>query len=110
VLALDIKLADEIYREREYLLSVIDEFSRQPAVLTHHDLVTGNVIDSKNQLYILDWEYAAMGQAEFDAASLIREWSLSIHDLSDLDFDRDKLDIALRLYDHIYQLWYFLQH
>jgi thiamine kinase-like enzyme len=109
VLAVDIKLADEIYREREFLLTVIDEFSRQPAMLTHHDLVTSNVIDSKNQLYILDWEYAAMGQPEFDAASLIREWSLSIQDLSGLEFDREKLDIALRLYDHIYQLWYFLQ-
>ncbi|MFQ3323528.1 MAG: thiamine kinase [Pseudomonadales bacterium] len=109
VLDLDIKLADEIYREREFLLTVIDEFSSQPAVLTHHDLVTSNIIDCKNQLYVLDWEYAAMGQAEFDVASLIREWSLSVQDLSSLDFDRDKLDIALRLYDHIYQLWYFLQ-
>lgn len=109
VLDLDINLADEIHREREFLLTVVDEFSRQPAVLTHHDLVTSNVIDGENQLYILDWEYAAMGQGEFDVASLIREWNLSVHDLNGLDFNRDKLDIALRLYDHIYQLWYFLQ-
>jgi thiamine kinase-like enzyme len=109
VLALDIKLADNIYREREFLLTVVDEFSRQPAVLTHHDLVTSNVIDGESQLYILDWEYAAMGQGEFDVASLIREWNLSMQDLNGLDFDREKLDIALRLYDHIYQLWYFLQ-
>jgi thiamine kinase len=109
VLALDITLADEIYREREFLLTVVDEFSRQPAVLTHHDLVTSNVIDGESQLYILDWEYAAMGQGEFDVASLIREWNLSIQDLTGLDFNRDKLDVALRLYDHIYQLWYFLQ-
>jgi thiamine kinase len=109
VLALDIKLADEIYREREFLLTVVDEFSSQPAVLTHHDLVTSNVIDSESQLYILDWEYAAMGQAEFDVASLIREWNLSIQDLHGLEYRRDKLDVALRLYDHIYQLWYFLQ-
>ena len=110
VLALDIKLADEIYREREFLLTVIDEFSRQPAVLTHHDLVTNNVIDGASQLYILDWEYAAMGQAELDMASLIREWDLSIQDLNSLNYRRDKLDVALRLYDHIYQLWYFLQN
>lgn len=109
VLALDIKLTDEIYREREFLLAVVDEFSSQPAVLTHHDLVTSNVIDGETQLYILDWEYAAMGQAEFDVAGLIREWNLSIQDLSGLVFNRDKLNIALRLYDHIYQLWYFLQ-
>jgi thiamine kinase-like enzyme len=109
VLALDIKLADDIYREREFLLTVVGEFSRQPAVLTHHDLVTNNVIDGDSQLYILDWEYAAMGQAELDVASLIREWDLSIQDLNGLDYRRDKLDIALRLYDHIYQLWYFLQ-
>lgn len=37
-------------------------------VLSHHDLVPGNIIETKQGLVILDWEYAGMGHPDFDAA------------------------------------------
>ena len=109
VMSSGIHLVDEIHREREYLQSVLAEFSNQPAVLVHHDLVASNLLDTGEQLYVLDWEYAARGQAEYDIATLLREWNLSQQDIAELNYDRDKLEIALRLYDHLFQLWYFLK-
>lgn len=36
------------------------------AVLCHHDLCPANIIQDEAQLYLLDWEYAALGHPEFD--------------------------------------------
>jgi thiamine kinase len=35
-------------------------------VLVHHDLIPENIIDTGQALYIVDWEYAAMGHPELD--------------------------------------------
>ncbi|MCP8899952.1 choline/ethanolamine kinase family protein [Gilvimarinus xylanilyticus] len=37
-----------------------------PAELTHHDLIAENILDTGSQLYLIDWEYAALGHADID--------------------------------------------
>lgn len=37
-----------------------------PAQLTHHDLIPENVLDTGGRLYLIDWEYAAIGHADID--------------------------------------------
>ena len=37
-----------------------------PAELTHHDLIPENILDTGNRLYLIDWEYAAIGHADID--------------------------------------------
>lgn len=37
-----------------------------PAQLTHHDLIPDNILDTGDRLYLIDWEYAALGHADID--------------------------------------------
>jgi thiamine kinase-like enzyme len=42
----------------------------RPAVPCHHDLLAGNFVDDGDRVWILDWEYAAMGDPWFDLGNL----------------------------------------
>lgn len=46
----------------------LEAFDRSgwPPVLTHHDLIPENVLDTGERLYIIDWEYAAVGHPDID--------------------------------------------
>ncbi len=46
-----------------------------PAVLTHHDLTPGNILDCDGRLYLIDWEYAAPGWGELDRLAVEPESS-----------------------------------
>ncbi|WP_027330578.1 choline/ethanolamine kinase family protein [Marinimicrobium agarilyticum] len=35
-------------------------------VLTHHDLIPENILESDERLYLIDWEYAAVGHPDID--------------------------------------------
>ncbi len=35
-------------------------------VLTHHDLIPDNILDTGQYLYLIDWEYAAVGHPDID--------------------------------------------
>ncbi|WP_020210662.1 choline kinase family protein [Gilvimarinus chinensis] len=41
-----------------------------PAELTHHDLIADNVLDTGSRLYLIDWEYAAIGHSDIDRWSI----------------------------------------
>lgn len=43
---------------------------QRTAVLCHHDLLPENIIEQENRLYILDWEYAAVGCGDLDFLSI----------------------------------------
>ncbi len=62
--ALDAQLQD---RWHEFLprLAAFDR-SAWPAELTHHDLIGENILDTGSRLYLIDWEYAALGHADID--------------------------------------------
>ncbi|MGD8177214.1 phosphotransferase [Marinimicrobium sp. ARAG 43.8] len=35
-------------------------------VLTHHDLIPENILENEDRLYLIDWEYAAVGHPDID--------------------------------------------
>lgn len=47
------------------IASTIDAQDWKP-VLCHHDLIPENIITSSRGIFIIDWEYAAMGHPQFD--------------------------------------------
>ena len=65
------------------------------ARLCHHDLVPGNIIETQDQLYLLDWEYAAPGCGELDY--------LAIGATESVD------PLARELYFWLNRLWYLVQ-
>ncbi len=45
--------------------------------LCHNDMVAANVIDDKEQLWIVDWEYGGIGNSLFDLAGICANCSLT---------------------------------
>ncbi|MDO6747597.1 choline/ethanolamine kinase family protein [Gilvimarinus sp. 1_MG-2023] len=64
-------------------LEAFDQADWHPK-LTHHDMIPENVLDTGGRLYLIDWEYAAIGHPDIDrwsiSPSLVRE--PFIHDLA----------------------------
>lgn len=44
-----------------------DERGSWTPKLTHHDLIPENVMETEDRLYLIDWEYAALGHPEIDS-------------------------------------------
>lgn len=65
----------ELLLRREKLLPLLQELQQQgfSRVLCHHDLVPANIIDTGKTLRLLDWEYAGVGVADFDFATMAAE-------------------------------------
>ncbi|MBP9841037.1 MAG: phosphotransferase [Simkaniaceae bacterium] len=61
-------LFEEVLPQVEFLQQTLS--FRYPAVPCHLDLHSGNVIDTGHRLWLIDWEYAAMGDPFFDLATL----------------------------------------
>jgi thiamine kinase len=82
------------------------------AVLCHNDLHNLNVIDA-GRIYLLDWEYAAVGPPLFDLASVCsyhafdaeRRGMLLRHYGTATDDARRLLSDACALFDYIKDLW-----
>lgn len=79
---------DPIYKYTNYKKQTIDpiiKFSHEdktimdfkalycPDTLCHNDLVAGNILYSKDQTYLIDYEYAAANDYRFDIASFLSE-------------------------------------
>lgn len=88
-----------------------------PQVLVHHDLHLGNLCRSTlapHSLILIDWEYAGLGNAWFDAVALVR-LGLSTQALQTLPAFQaltaqqweDGLQIATRLTQVLTDLWYW---
>ena len=43
----------------------------------HNDLLAENFLDSSEKLWLIDWEYAAMGDPLFDLANFVANFELS---------------------------------
>lgn len=86
-----------------------------PAVLTHHDLHPGNLCVHQDTLVVLDWEYAALGNAWFDAAALVQRCGMKAEDIAVLPAFVGLEDTALAeglmrarwLGDALECLWYW---
>jgi thiamine kinase-like enzyme len=52
--------------------------------LCHNDLLPANILDDGDRLWIIDWEYAAMGDPFFDLGNLSAMNGFEIHDDTEL--------------------------
>lgn len=66
------ELEGELTERWQAFLPELIAFDRDnwPAELTHHDLIPENVLDTGGRLYLIDWEYAALGHADIDLWSI----------------------------------------
>ncbi|MCF7981845.1 MAG: phosphotransferase family protein, partial [Pseudomonadales bacterium] len=87
--------------------------------LCHNDPVLGNIIDSGEQLFLIDWEYAAMGDPLFDLAVAVHNLKLNETQLQQLltCYLGSPVDLATHrcflnnyaIYMYIDMLWYWFQ-
>jgi len=74
--------------------------------LCHHDPVVANFVGGPGRIFLLDWEYAALGWPVMDFAALAIEWGIA----NDVIVDRTGIDPASlsranTLYRYICALW-----
>lgn len=75
-------VSDPIYDLSIYELVMKDIANRNTHhVLCHNDLVSGNLLFSKERLYLIDYEYAAMNDPLFDVISFLSENQIFDKDL-----------------------------
>ncbi|HEB27383.1 MAG TPA: hypothetical protein ENI05_06355 [Porticoccus sp.] len=58
-----------VIKALEHVALEVDQSSWEP-VISHHDLVPENLIETEQGLFILDWEYAAYGHPAIDFVRL----------------------------------------
>jgi thiamine kinase len=71
-------------------------------VLCHHDLIPENIIQGPKGLFLIDWEYAALGHPQFDYQRL-----LNSHHFMDLPADICGLQALQAI---MIQLWYAIRY
>lgn len=65
--------AEKVYlKALNQAADVIDQADWQP-VINHHDLVPENIVSSGEEIFLLDWEYAAYGHPGIDIVRLYGE-------------------------------------
>lgn len=104
----------------ETLLQKIDCFHTiLPKIPAHLDLHAGNILDQGEQLYLIDWEYAAMADPFFDLATLASAENFSdlkMRALLDFYLERNPLDEEIHYFykmrilaDARWAVWCFIQ-
>ena len=69
---------------REIALRIEDERGAQPLAPCHNDLLNANLIHDGRRLWIVDWEYAGMGDRFFDLANFAINHELGPRDVEAL--------------------------
>jgi thiamine kinase-like enzyme len=64
-----VAVPDAYARAHEIALAIEAARARAPLVTCHNDLLAANFIDDGERLWIVDWEYAGMGDPFFDLAN-----------------------------------------
>jgi aminoglycoside/choline kinase family phosphotransferase len=72
----------ELEAVRGELKTVIEELAGEPRVLCHRDYHSRNLMLSKDQLYLIDFQDARMGPDTYDLASLLRDSYVDLNDLA----------------------------
>ena len=82
-------------------------------VLCHHDWHRGNLIQTKNELILLDWEYAALGDPLIDIACFINGLQLKEPDIQLLtqkfNLNRERLQQTIALTELMSFVWYMVR-
>ena len=98
-----------------HFIYIIDELKKvyKPDRLCHNDLVEGNFLFTKNNIFLIDYEYAGLNDYYFDIASFISENNLDYQEtvtflkayFTNEDCNFKKLDIFLRFCDLLWYTW-----
>ena len=98
-----------------HFIYIIDELKKvyKPDRLCHNDLVEGNFLFTKNNIFLIDYEYAGLNDYYFDIASFISENNLDYQEtvtflkayFTDEECDFKKLDVFLRFCDLLWYTW-----
>lgn len=84
----------------------------------HNDLVSENIVHHENRLFLLDWEYAALGDPYFDLAALVLNFNMNQQQTIELlaayegQFEpgaEPRLRASKAIYLYLELLWYQLQ-
>ncbi len=71
------KLPNQLLLNKEYEDNLIKEMEKacknKELVMSHNDLVKGNILFSNTKTYFIDWEYGSLNYEYFDLASFISE-------------------------------------
>ena len=100
----DPSLVEQRQPMQQALESLID--SNTPTGLCHHDPVIQNFVGSPERLYLIDWEYAAIGLQIMDYAALATEWEIddaTMHRQTGIE--PDLLTMARAIYTYLRALW-----
>jgi len=98
-----------------HFIYIIDDLKKvyKPDRLCHNDLVEGNFLFTKNNIFLIDYEYAGLNDYYFDIASFISENNLDYQEtvtflkayFTDEECDFKKLDVFLRFCDLLWYTW-----
>lgn len=103
-LAVNPDLLEQREPMRELLLDLCA--GAYPQALCHHDLVIENFVGTPERLYLIDWEYAALGLVVMDYAALQVEWDIDEDSITrQSGFDPELLSQAKSLYRYMCELW-----
>lgn len=91
-----------VKEEIETVARVVDSSDWQP-VICHHDLVAENIIENQNGVFIIDWEYAALGHPGLDFLRLYGA------DFADSGDQRNTLQPLFKIQQAMDKLWLAVQ-
>ena len=116
VLTSDNQYDNQQIQQRQLALEVAAESALQPRrCLCHNDVHHLNLIDNDERLWLLDWEYAGIGDPYFDLASVCcyhdfnesqRNWLLTHYAAAAFPTDQARLQRMCWLFDYIKALWF----
>ncbi len=95
------------------IIALLSELDAAEACLCHNDVVCANVIDG-DRLYLVDWEYAALGDPFFDLATVVAHHGLPAEAARALleayagrvrEFDEKRLRGWCEVYRSLVSLW-----
>ncbi len=98
----------KLIEQREAMQLVLEHLinSEKETVLCHHDPVIANFVGSPDKLYLIDWEYAALGLRVMDYAAFATEWKLDDElVMAQSGIEPQQLMMAKTLYSYICDLW-----
>lgn len=95
----------------------LSELPNLPLTLVHHDLHAKNLCQDREQVIVIDWEYAGVGYAWFDLVALHEQFDIGVQDLASLAIV-EKLSLseiqqglkqASQLNQQLTSLWYWVR-
>lgn len=116
-------IPEDLYINQTYERQVIREYQKieekYPLVISHNDLVKGNLLFKFNGVSFIDREYASMNNPLFDLASFISENNLS-NEQQDFflnkffgskynNMTKKRIDIVIKLQDILFYYWALYQ-